>query len=70
MNYRFILNIRDLHLRVWELNEELLEKVDEYDNLEELDRDLMFKDEEPLYVIIAFKLLLVFNTKVLSSNFL
>lgn len=49
MNYTIQLDVRDLHLRVWELNEELLEKVNEYDSLEELDSHLMFEGEDPLY---------------------
>lgn len=49
MNYKIFLDVRDLHVRVWELNEELLEKVNEYDNLEELDSRLMFEGEDPLY---------------------
>ncbi len=49
MNYKIILDIRDLHLRVWEINEELSEKINEYDSLEELDSYLMFEGENPLY---------------------
>lgn len=49
MNYKIQLDVRDLHLRVWELNEELLEKVNEYDSLEELDYELIGEGEEPLY---------------------
>lgn len=49
MNYKIRLDVRGLHLRVWELNEELLEKVNEYDSLEEMDSELMYEGEEPLY---------------------
>lgn len=48
MNYKIQLDVRDLHLRVWELNEELLEKVNEYDSLEEMDRELMYEGVDPL----------------------
>ena len=49
MNYKIRLDVRDLHLRVWELDEELLKKVNEYDSLEEMDSELMYEGEEPLY---------------------
>jgi len=49
MNYKIQLDVRDLHLRVWELNEELLKKANEYDSLEEMDSELMYEGEEPLY---------------------
>ena len=49
MIYKIQLDVRDLHLRVWELDDELLKKVNEYDSLEEMDRGLMYEGEEPLY---------------------
>lgn len=50
MIYKIQLDVRDLHLRVWELNEELSEKINEYDSLEELDSYLVFEGEEdPLF---------------------
>lgn len=49
MIYKFQLDVRGLHLRVWELNEELLKKANEYESLEELDNELMYEGEEPLY---------------------
>ena len=50
MTYTIQLDVRDLHLRVWELNEELLKKAREYNSLEELDRELMYDGVvAPLY---------------------
>ena len=50
MTYTIQLDVRDLHLRVWELNEELLKKASEYNSLEELDRELMYDGVvSPLY---------------------
>lgn len=50
MIYKIQLDVRDLHLRVWELDEELLKKVNEYYSLEELDSYLVFEGEEdPLF---------------------
>ena len=49
MIYKIQLDVRDLHLRVWELDDELLKKVNEYDSLEEMDRGLMYEGEEPLF---------------------
>ena len=50
MTYTIQLDVRDLHLRVWELNEELLKKAHEYNSLEELDRELMYDGVvSPLY---------------------
>ena len=50
MIYTIQLDVRDSHLRVWELNEELSEKINEYDSLEELDSYLVFEGEEdPLF---------------------
>ena len=50
MTYTIQLDVRDLHLRVWELNEELLKKAREYNSLEELDRELMYDGVvSPLY---------------------
>lgn len=50
MTYTIQLDVRDSHLRVWELNEELLKKASEYNSLEELDRELMYDGVvTPLY---------------------